>query len=816
MLKQYQNLIGVYFFAPLALYAVDELSTIDISQGLDTPLQQHPSGQTHIEQSTIKSFPKANGDINEVLKYLPDVKADISNKKTSYNAGEIEPENISISGGAFYQNNFQIDNISNNSLLDPANKNVYNENDVKGHSQEIFLDTDMIKSIDLYDSDVPAKFGRFTGGVIDTKTKHATSHFKAKLKYRFSSDQLTHFFPYDEDTFNESRDANVYQPKFKKDFYSASFTIPLTQESAIYTNITIKDSIIPILHFNTTKNEYRKSNNYFMKYSTFFDNGDILDYTFSYNTYDEQRFRADVKESDFNIKGGGLKTYLNHEHENALFKIESALAYSDTKNERQAPQNYYKWATSDTINHGNLINDRLSYVGGFGDLVKEQTIFTLKSDLSFKNNFELGFELQYGNAIFNREEESALYKVAIIKGVPTNNGLSNLRCLDQEGCVNAEQYANQKNVYHAFKTDVELSTQAFYMQKKLSYENLLLRVGARYDHNNYMNNHDLAYRSTSSYDLFNDKNSVLSLGFNRYYANSFLTYKLREAKKPYITYTRALLGKTDAYNQQYLTPGEWEENSRRGTAKTRYSDLKTPYSDEKSIAFKQKLFGGVLLVKQIFRNKKNGFSKIYAEVEEDGYRYYSLTNKGYSKHESTRIKYDIASKKHYLNLSINRSSTSVSNLNYDDKNDDDTDTNLALYNNKLTRLSNIDLSKNTDPIVAKLLYKYTYNNSFNLSSFVQYTSTYKKIETFETQPIEIYNKQKGIYEIQDIPLYNFVHHKAITKANLSLEYKHKVGTKNTLYFRTDILNIFNAKEKIYQKNKYTLGRQFWLETAYHF
>ena len=780
------------------------------------------SGKIILNENDIKSLPKGNGNINEILIYLPAIQKGGTNAASSLNAGELEPQNISISGGAFYQNNFMIDGLSNNSLLDPANNNVYNINDVKGHPQEIFIDTDMVKSITVYDSDIPAKYGRFTGGVVDTKTKHAISKFGAKLRYRHTSDKFTNFFVNDVERFKTSRDANKMQPKFKKDFYSLALNIPIDEENAIYVNISKKTSIIPITHLLETKSEKRVLDNYMIKYSKYLQNGDIVDFTFNYSPYVESRFRPDVKNSNFSIKGGGIKAYIYHERDNENYKIETKIGYSHSKNKRTAPQHYYKWASSDTFPWGGQIGNKLSYIGGFGDLYKTQNIATLKSDINIKGVFDLGFEIQSGNAVFHRPEDSSMYQVEIINSTPTNNGIANLICLEADGCVENEQYSNTKRTYHKFKADVEVVTCSAYIEKEFKIKNFTTRLGLRYDYNNYMNNHDFAYRNKNSYDIFGDKSSILSIGFNRYYANSFLTYKLREAKKPYITYTRALLGKVDAQGEQYVTPGEWEESSRRGVSKTKYSDLKTPYSDEKTISLVQKLFNGKLLLKYVQRDKKNGFSKSWGEIQPDGYRYYTLTNKGFSKYTSKIISYDTTIGNHTFKISTNIAKRTTSNITYDkDIKTDRVDTSKVFLIDKgytkLIRAEEIPTYKETDPKIIKLIYTYKYNNNFNINTFIEYKTKYKKFEIVGQEIYSYYNPVRDRYEWRSLDKYKLIKYDSTAKVDLSLTYRYKLNSKNKIIFKIDIKNIFNSKTKVYtNKNKFELGRQFWFEVGYKF
>lgn len=811
---------------PFVCIADEILEKIEI-RAEQTYTKTTPNGKTTINEQNIKNFPKGNGNINDVLTYMPDIKTS-GNIETSKNAGEIEPQNLSISGAKFYNNNFMIDGISNNSLLDPANSNPNQINDVKGHPQEIFIDSSMIKSIDVYDSDVPAKFGNFLGGVVDAKTKHSQNDFSGTLSYRHTSDKLTKFFVPNKDEFAYSNSSSS-QPKFSKDFYGLNLNIPIGETDGLYLDAMVKKSIIPLRHFGKEHQEERISQNYLAKYSKYLDSGDVVDVVFTYAPYEERRFLKNIQQSDFTIKGGGIKTAINHEKETTTFKSNTTISYSQTENSRNSPQHFYNWAVSDTFPWGNLIDSEVSHIGGYGNIEKKQNILTLKTDFELKNYFDFGVDIQKGFVGIDRKEDSAIYKVGSDNSSSTphpKSGIANLKCYGNDGCIGGEQYANSKDMYKKYLAEVDILNTAFYLQKKFDLNNFDATLGLRYDYNDYMENHDIAYRSVASFDLFDDKNTIFSIGANRYYSNSFLTYKLREAQKPYVTYTRALLGGYDLYGNQIVRVGEWEENSRRGTNKTRYNELRTPYSDEISYGFSQKIFNGIFIAKKIFRDNNDEFSKTYGVVENDGYRYYSLSNDGKSKHESMRISYENNFGNHSFSLNFNRSKTSQTNETYDDTQSDTGDgvVYFAYYDNRgkkqYKELLKNELKEENDtkPDTYKLFYKYDFDNRLNLSTFVTYTTSYKKLDaTTETKEYTYSNPVTGEYSWQSAPVYEIVKYDSYTNVDLSLAYTQPLTDKQKLVFKTDIKNLMNKQQKASATtNDYALGRQIWLEINYKF
>lgn len=140
-------------------------------------------GVNKISQKKMKKFLQENGDIGSVLKNNPNIKVQDKNNDIE-SISDITPSKIEINGAKFYQNLFLIDGVSNDSSLDPAYTDKYAIQDVPGNENAMFIDLDLIESIDVYDSAIPVKFGNFNGGVIDAKTKRAGAIPESKISYK--------------------------------------------------------------------------------------------------------------------------------------------------------------------------------------------------------------------------------------------------------------------------------------------------------------------------------------------------------------------------------------------------------------------------------------------------------------------------------------------------------------------------------------------------------------------------------------------------------------------------------------------------------
>ncbi len=178
--------------------------------------QAEPTGLMVLDRQMLASMPAGNGDLTSALKIHPNVQFDNA-QLSSKTPGEIGPANISINGAHFYQNAFVVDGIGFNNDIDPAHDNTALLDSAPGRSQGLALDIDLLDNIQVYDSNVPASFGGFTGGVVEANTRAPSRAFSGKISLQTSRDSWTryHIDKRDRENFENSGNANM-QPKFTK------------------------------------------------------------------------------------------------------------------------------------------------------------------------------------------------------------------------------------------------------------------------------------------------------------------------------------------------------------------------------------------------------------------------------------------------------------------------------------------------------------------------------------------------------------------------------------------------------------------------
>ena len=782
---------------------VQTLPEIEVVGGIDNPA----TGKSTLEGDVIRNLPQGNRSINEILDVFPDVRLSDS-LQNSLTGGEILPPDVSISGGRVYQNNFTLDGISNNSLIDPTGNNPDSISDVPGHPQEVFIDSDLIKSITLYDSNVPARYSQFTGGVIDAEIRDPDPQFSGQLLYRTTRDEWTHFFIADRDRYNfdKSRSADQ-QPDFEKHDASLILNIPLNERMGVLASYRILDSTIPLYHLGETKDDKRRLETYFLKYLFDISADNLLTITSIYTPYEEDRFLQDVKDSAYTRDGGGyvLNSTFRHMFQNS--DLELQVAYRWSENSRKAPKDYRLWANTPSADWGKSVGLAFSAQGGYGDVDKTQESTNLNVDWqampvvfgTTSHALNAGIQYEWAQGTYDRKETTYFYDEA-----NTTAGID-IICGDNTfDCIDSEQFFTRRRIYQASETQATINLYSTYLEDSIRWQRFQVTPGVRVDYDDYMENLNIAPRLAASWDLFADRKTIFSTGFNRYYGKTLLTYSLREAIKPFYTESRT------SYQNQ---PTDWERASYQGYNVNAFSRLDTPYSDEVMVGIDQALFGGRLSLKYVHRENKDEFARTYGPVMPDGLQYYTLTNDGHSIHRSYRASWERQWQRHFLSLNVTYRDSDTSNHDYDDLLEDSDDQPQVYYKGQLWFKNDLPRNQFRQPYEIKLTYIGQLPWGLTFTNFTKYRSSYTNLEnTYETIDIPTTTTDSG-----GIPIYDNVTREAALTFDWKLRWEHATWQQQKLALDLEIYNVFNSKVETVSLNEvYELGRQFWLGAEYSF
>lgn len=747
--------------------------------------------------------------------------------RSSTQSGEILPPSLSISGSKVYQNNFMVDGVNNNSLLDPLSNDPTGVQSVPGHPQAMNLDTSLVDEIKVYRYNIPASYGNFTGGVVEASTRAPEAEFWGEINYRRTGDEWTdfHIDPELREDF-ENSNIQTYQPEFERHDGGFIVNLPLSNRLSLLTAYQINDSEIPLQHLGATKNQKRRNENYLLKLAWDIDETSRLTTTLNYAPYQADYFYVNSRNSDFKIKGGGYQASLSYDRASSGGDLTLLAALKGSKNEREAPQNLSGWLAN--INGvpsskpwGNLVGttfrgEIVSHEGSVGSLESQQSGFQLKADFlarpiqlartSQQFNVGIDFEQVHGN--LDREDEANQY---ILNSNPTeNNANASIVCESAAvDCIDGEQLFLSRFHYPSDSTSATINFLDFYIEDRIQWQRLDLRPGLRISYDDYMENTNIAPRLALSYDTFGNGKTLLIGGWSRYYGRALLTYKLREASPGNDFQTRGV--------NEDNTPEDWPDYEPPST-QYRYSAADTPYSDETVLGLDQELFGGRVKLTWVHRDGNDEYSRERTDAQEDGNRYYELTNFGESEYDEYSLEWERSWRKHLLMINATYQETTMSdNESYHNTFDEEDLYDEVWYEGSFTRKTDLPRKDYSRPWIVNLIYSTRLPWNLTFTNITKYRSGYEGLDSLNRSektelglPVTTVAYQDSRFPEAWVFDWQF---------DWEVPFK-----KQSLTATLEINNVFNEKVQIgngdtideTNPKDFELGRQFWLGMTYKF
>lgn len=776
---------------------------------------ENPAGApSSLDGELLRKLPQGNGTLTELLQVLPDVQLS-DQVNSSKSGGEILQPGVSISGGKIYQNNFVVDGIGNNSLLDPAGASRDDVNDTLGHPFERSLRSNLIERVDVYDSNVPARFGGFTGGVIDARIRQPGPEFAGEFGYRTTRSNWTRLHFSDSDRADlDSGSRTDLQNSFRKHNYAATLDLPLTPTLGLLVSAGELSSNIPQRHLGGTASQQRRQQDGLAKLAWDPTPADHLELSLSSTPYRSSRFFRNVNNSQFNLSLDGAVVQSSWTHFSAQGEARIDAAYRDSRQRRDAPQHFRAWGVTDSKDWGRLVDSAVSAEGGFGDLGKTQQSGELKTSFNWEpltlggrsHSLSAGLEFNRTTASFERLQTSYAYQGARLT--------PDILCGDNSfDCVENEQFFTERLVFPAGKSRAEINQGALFVEDLARLGRWELRPGLRLEHNDLMTQTNLAPRLTTSYDLFGDQASVLTAGLNRYYASTLLTAKLREAKQPFRSESRA------AFRNR---PLDWEPNAVQGRTLTRFSYLDTPYTDELALGLDQNLYGGRLSLKYVLREGRDELVTSFGPLQADGLRRFTFNNLGRSHHESYRMTWERNWGDHLLSLNATYQETRSNFDSYDDELGQENTSGQVWYQGQLISLSELPGRDHNRPWRLNLTYAATLPRGFTFTNITRFRSGYRSIENSgrteaipgsEARPDPFTGEP--IFEVRDV--YEEVNFGHVVTFDWKLSWRSPPWHGQSIELTLEAFNLFNARSRTAGTTEaYELGRQFWAGAQYYF
>ncbi|WP_445004640.1 TonB-dependent receptor plug domain-containing protein [Halomonas mongoliensis] len=773
-------------------------------------------GVQRLEGDQVRS--RVRSDLSEALSLIPSVRVD-DTASSSLRQGELKPAEFSIRGAAPFQNRITLDGASIDSFLDPGRKtppgvgSVPERTAVEGHSQALFINPDFLSSIEVLDTNISAREGGFTGGVVRAETRRYEGRDSFRISHRRTDDGWTRFHV-DEAQAAEFQDGAGQYPtgtpgEFQPDFRKSSSAISGT------TRIGDIGLFAGLSEQRATLHQQRLAS---MDFAQFAETGQLfstgepqrldrhsrfatlradllerdydLNATLAISDYSEDSFLINFLDSDFQRDTRGINLGINHGRRLGDSRLDASVSLGHSQNRRQA--------TSDELNNyqGRNFYTEGAFVGSFGSLANEQ--YTAGARLALTT--PLGSEeqsLSYGgelNAARYQQVRDRPFTERTFQP-PTPLGLAT-------GGIPVDEHTLFREVHYDTGT-IRFNNldAALFAELDGSTGRFFWRPGMRLERDGWLDNVNLAPRLMAGIYLDSQEDYQLRLGANRYYGKSFLSYRLREREKSLLNIRQ----RTESYNPDAplvdVDPDqEWA-----------YRQLDTPYDDEFSLGLYGQVLGGSAGFQAVLRQ---GRDQIRTQRDPDSdLRWFA--NSGRSDTHQLDLYWHSAPFHWGSSLwAVNAS------LSWMDKTTDatysgrsggylgaDRSEQQVIFEGERILREELPAADFATPVSANLdLVTRTFNNRLIATNSLSFTNGARQLRRTGR------DAETGLDEFAVTRL------SSALRWDLSVEASLLAGDASP-YLKADIINVANSRNAISAESGvqlFGLGRQLWLEVGYRF
>lgn len=676
------------------------------------PNDSGSSGLSVIDQDTIKVIGTGDKDPIRLLRVLPNVNFDNEQFKTSrYGEQDLTPEVVSISGGKYYENSIVLDGMRNTSLFDTTTNGNEADADQIGVSNPmaLFSNSDLLREVAVYDSNIPAKYSGFTGGVLDMKTIDPAHEVKGWAGMTRQRDQWVHYRR--EDDQNATANAPA---AFVKTGYDAAITGPVSDRIRVLAAASTLESELTRYNTSTWGGGERgttvsRRQNFMASIQGDVTPNSVSTIKLTYAPYLSEYVHENMNNDKVTTESDAFNISNTFEHHGDVFDADVFFGFGQSGFSRDAPNEGYTWNSATP--RGNFCDAASCPEGGYGPLNEKQKDFNIKGTIGkniFGVKWSAGADAMHSIANRMRPEDISYYytpKVDQTYGA----GLSasslaggDVVCADPADptCVSGEQALTSLQVYKAHEVDVSVTNLGTWLEANKNFpidlsliDSFDVRTGMRFDWSDYRNNVDMAPRLSGTVN-FPQKIS-LTLAANRYYANDNLVYAIYENSLGFLRYTRSptVSGTDRIYSDNWTLASD-------STIRHSSRDLNTPYSDERSAALTMPLLWGDGRLKYIQRHNRDEIS-LATEIV-DGKNVRVPTNNGWTNYQSVSMEWMKSLQNHAFLLNATWSDTKRNNATYmEEAAEDDYANTRVYYNGNLVDRSDIavEASNFAQPLV---------------------------------------------------------------------------------------------------------------------
>jgi len=787
--------------------------TIHIEVVADSVSVNETLGKSVINKSQIQNYSVGSNTINDIAYTAANVQfLDNYNTLSGDSIIDNRPSKISISGGHYYDNNFVVDGMRTNTLHDSTNDKMRSATELVGHPQTIFVNPAMVESVTIYDSNVPASYGHFTGGVFEVKTKDPSGEFHTGFTFGYESDDTMKYIlvapeDYDEEDVPE-------KPRYTEYQFSAYVDTPVTEKTSALFEYSkqisdLKNRQSQTIYKTGASRTHSYTENYKVKAKTELNDFSSLKFTSIYTPSE----MTDVEQSLRTQKNKGWQNTVEYFRETDNSTLEVTTGYQHSDMGREQPANNYRYSRTASITWGGYSSYAMT--GGWGDIDAEEVQIPLKINYTLNINdtakLNAGLEYAYEYASSTRKEDSYGYTLYHVSDLIVSADGE-----DDPTVIDGEQAFKQRSHYSAYDVDASINNIGLWLEfsnkhhigsTKLSY-----RLGTRYDREDFLDNGNLAPRLVVT---FTPKEWLdVTVGWNRYYAGNFLAYKLRELQPSYTLETRTY---TEIDGKYVYSSEDWKLKSVSRATRYSQADVDTPYNDEITLATTFHTGLGDLKLQYLDRKGRDEFARSASEtVTEDGVtqKYYFITNNGFTDYESFSFEWSKNWKNNDFNINATFSETKTSkNSNYIKEYTDEDALEEVYYNDQIITFSDLEQIREgfgSPDYVNMAWSSYWLKNRLSLTLVGRLEFAYDSI------------RQNGRIRVDGTRYAFYEDYRVSDRYTLNLNTEWVVyedANFGTVKLYAKVRNIFNSKNEsgdIDDDLYYEKGRSLWLGFSYDF
>lgn len=765
------------------------------------------SGRSVISQQTVEEGREGGTDTTGLLESLPFVQMDIDRQSgEAEDVQSIRPSDFSISGGNYYDNNIMIDGVSATSIMDVTSTTRDDFNEVGGQtSQTLYVDPSLIGSVDVFDSNVSARYGNFIGGVVNYKLRQPAKKFGFRASAGYQNDNMVSYHK------QGNGETTKTPPDFNKYQSSISFDLPLTDKLFVLASVTRSGSDVKYqMSENYGSREYDNgdtSSNYLLKALYEYSPDLNLEAQVIYSPYGSEYQPDDSINSESITHSDGLSSYIALNGTSGARTWQQKVSYQFSDASREWDGYRYSWpskaASVDWCDSTNCAE------GGHGDLDQKQQDTVYEFNVSqplLGGDISFGSELRWTDARKVRPEDYYAYSL----GTVMNSGVT-AQCTSGDTACRDDVALRQYTYYQAYDAHVMLFSQAHWLEYFREFGDWDVRAGTRLSHDDFMDNYNLAPRLTTNWEFLPD--TFLTMGANRYYAANMVGYAIRSQYPDSVIYRRTVSASTGAI-------GNWAAYSSARSYDYSQGDLDTPYSDELTAAITLPMpLNGHFRIKGVYRQNRDGFSN--GEQSDESYTtvtgrtttttVYNLTNNGSSDYQGLSLEWDGRYQIHSFNANVLWSKTKTYGTanNYFDWDDPE---DLVYYQGQLLNTDELaDISARSNfaaPLKASIGVTSNWTERFMTSLRWNYRGHYQYLgDSGET--ITVDGTDYDVYEQVTLP--------SLVTVNLNSRYTFFKQQNQSASVDVKVTNLLNAIPRVESTSStitYRTGRSVWLGVNY--